>query len=166
MFSNTGKHNLLITNLSELRKPPEIMRKQCKALPRPPPNPRNTKAPLSRGFRMNFGGKPGIRTLGTLLTFVGFQDWRASQKNNEFDIDRFRILAFMTGLKPAQIKGCILSCRNDSAPLPASCRTNKPSFLHPYIPNESPLATCSIGRQNFKNSKNRPTLNLFKTFHV
>ena len=74
MFSNTGKHNLLITNLSELRKPPEIMRKQCKALPRPPPNPRNTKAPLSRGFRMNFGGKPGIRTLGTLLTFAGFQD--------------------------------------------------------------------------------------------
>jgi hypothetical protein len=27
-----------------------------------------------RGFRLNLGGKPGIRTLGTLLTFAGFQD--------------------------------------------------------------------------------------------
>ena len=37
-------------------------------------NPRNAKAPHQRGFRVNLGGKPGIRTLGTLLTFAGFQD--------------------------------------------------------------------------------------------
>ena len=37
-------------------------------------DPRNTKAPHSRGFRLNLGGKPGIRTLETLLTSAGFQD--------------------------------------------------------------------------------------------
>ena len=48
------------------------------------PNPRNTKAPLSRGFRLNLGGKPGIRTLGTLLTFAGFQDRDAKSSGAMF----------------------------------------------------------------------------------
>lgn len=39
------------------------------------PNPRNTKAPHKRGFYLHLGGKPGTRTLGTLLTFADFQDW-------------------------------------------------------------------------------------------
>jgi hypothetical protein len=38
------------------------------------PVSRNAKAPLSRGYRVNLGGKPGIRTLETLLTSAGFQD--------------------------------------------------------------------------------------------
>lgn len=50
-----------------------VMERRANTSPRHP-NPRNTKAPLSRGFRLNLGGKPGIRTLGTLLTFAGFQD--------------------------------------------------------------------------------------------
>ena len=44
------------------------------------PTPRNAKAPLSRGFRLNLGGKPGIRTLGTLLTVAGFQDRYANSR--------------------------------------------------------------------------------------
>ena len=41
---------------------------------RVPPKPQKHKSPALRGFRLNLGGKPGIRTLGTLLTFAGFQD--------------------------------------------------------------------------------------------
>lgn len=35
---------------------------------------KSRKASGSAGFLYVFGGKPGIRTLGTLLTFAGFQD--------------------------------------------------------------------------------------------
>jgi len=53
------------------------------------PNPRNAKAPHQRGFRVNLGGKPGIRTLGTLLTFAGFQDCRLNNINQQLRSSSF-----------------------------------------------------------------------------
>ena len=53
------------------------------------PNPRNDKAPTSRGFIFKFGGKPGIRTLGTLLTFAGFQDCRLNNINQQLSHSSF-----------------------------------------------------------------------------
>ncbi len=66
-----------------LRKPLEMMRKRSEDKTIFVPNPKNAKAPLSRGFCVNLGGKPGIRTLETLLTSAGFQDCRLNYINQQ-----------------------------------------------------------------------------------
>ena len=54
----------------------KVMERFHKNTSQPQPPPRNTKAPHKRGFYLHLGGKPGTRTLGTLLTFADFQGWR------------------------------------------------------------------------------------------
>ena len=50
---------------------------------------KNPAAPRCAGFPFMFGGKPGIRTLGTLLTFAGFQDCRLIYEKQQLSLKSF-----------------------------------------------------------------------------
>ena len=121
-----------------------MMRKRSANKPSNFAEPRNTKAPLVRGFRLNLGGKPGIRTLGTLLTFAGFQDRYAKSSG----LVPWRPLAFLysqlpTKLQAAFYRGCGFGLGTVFAPLcPSVVLYQIPCFTRYFAPFPTQNQLC------------------------